>query len=166
MDITQEMMDFIDNLRDKLRGNWKTLTKEELEDITSDTYVDILRYDKDLDGCWKSLLNRMLVNNLRNYVRDRDNRRRLETENSQSIISNTTPTLSKGTGGDPAEYVEGLDTLTRRWRTLSPLLRKIARRTFFGYTETPEKVAHDLGTTVAAVNMARTRIKQHMNGAN
>lgn len=99
-----------------------------------------------------------------NHTWTENNRRRLEQEHAADIIRNATPTLSDRSAGSPEEFIDCEQTLSQRWRSLSPFLQTVAKRQFFGYEETVEKTARDLGTTVAAINMARTRIKQVLNG--
>jgi DNA-directed RNA polymerase specialized sigma24 family protein len=147
------------------RRKWPTLSMEDYTDVKHDTVVELLEYTppKEIDDV-DALIQRMFTNNLQNFKRNRDNRRRLEEENAETIVKNTTPTVLNDWAGGPEDFIDAEQLLRARWKKLSPLLRRVARRTFFGYMESPEKVARELGMTVAAVNMARTRIKQHMNG--
>lgn len=90
------------------------------------------------------------------------NRKRLREDNEGLIRRNTTPSVD-GMAVDPAEICEARQAIEAKVRAMSPLLRIIFHRTFIK-DESVSDVAKDLGTTEAAVNMARTRIKQHING--
>jgi len=94
----------------------------------------------------------------------KSNRARLRQENEGEIINNTCPSMI-GKGTLPEEIIEAEETLLERVRQLSLFLKTIYLRTFLK-GEAVETVARDLGTTTSAINMARTRIKQHMHGAN
>ncbi len=157
--VTRKIRQRVERYRPKIRG-WIKPFDSHIDDIVNDIYVRVLEAEEGSD------LHLIIYGVCSDFRRKELNRRRLETENSATIAKNVTPTLSEQFGGSTEELVEAEQTLRARWATLSPLLKKIARRSFFGYRESPERIAEELGTSVAAVNMARTRIKQHMNGAN
>jgi DNA-directed RNA polymerase specialized sigma24 family protein len=169
MKLTDNIMRAVDDaaLQQRKKNPW--LSPQEHEDLKQDIYVKVLEADRDEAKTDKQTYNYvgfLAFQVYRDWIRTERNRRRLEDENAELIVKNTTPTLSDQYAGGPEEFAVTEQELVRRWESLSPLLRRVAKRSFFGYMETPEKVAKDLGMTVAAVNMARTRIKQHMNGAN
>jgi hypothetical protein len=141
------------------------MNKEDMEDLKQEVYIAIMTWEgpsKTPKGRVQWAAQTVYVN----WIKKEENRRRLERENADEIVRNTTPTLLNQYAGGPEDFYASEQELVRRWESMSPLLRRVAKRTFFGYTESPEKVARDLGMTEGAVNMARTRIKQHMNGAN
>jgi len=165
MKVDKKTQELVESLTPEIRSRLAEYGGE-LEDVVQDCYVRIMESEIGEKENPEGFVRRLVTNHVSNYVRNERNRRRLEQDNSDEIISGATPTLSDRSTGGVDEFVEAQQIVARRWKTLSPLLRRIARLSFFGYEESPEKIAHDLGTTPAAINTARTRIKQHMNGAN
>lgn len=142
----------------------RTYSREDREDLQQDCYVAVLKTDIDAKTNLEKQVAFIVYSTITGWLTKEGNRRRLERDNAETIVKNTTPTVLLDWSGGPEEFIDAEQVLVARWKSLSPLLRRVAKRTFFGYMEAPEKVATDLGMTVAAVNMARTRIKQHMNG--
>lgn len=161
MEITQEIMDLVEARKGQLQQMISS-NHVEVEDLVQDVYERILMADTDLPN--EKLVELVVFSVGAQHSQKERNRRRLEDENSEIIARNTTPTLTDSSAADPAFIAEAEEILRARWDSLSEHLKTIARRSFFGYTESPAKIARDLGTTEAAVNMARTRIKQVMNG--
>lgn len=165
MKITAEIQGFVQDAAKAERSRWRNAVSDaDAEELIQDVYVKVLEHEKPSRSVQEHC-GYLVWSTFADFVRKESNRRQLERENDQAIIKHTTPSLSDRTTGGPEEFAISEQELRRRWVTLSSLLRRVARRTFFGYQEEPEKVARELGMTVAAVNMARTRIKQHMNGA-
>lgn len=162
MDVTERVIKRVENAQPRIKkilGTYYT----EWEDVKQDIFVHILEHDYEGEPT-DMLIDQITFSIAANYRTKETNRRRLEEENADTIVRNSTPTLSDRHAGGVDEFIDCEQTLARRWRSLSPFLQTVAKRQFFGYEETVEKTARDLGTTVAAINMARTRIKQVLNG--
>jgi DNA-directed RNA polymerase specialized sigma24 family protein len=157
MKVDKTITNKVDSYRLRMK-KWLRPFDADLEDIVQDVYVRLLEAPEGTD------LHFVIYGTCSDHRRKELNRRRLREENSQAIVKNTTPTLSDRNAGSPEEFIGSEQELRRRWASMSALLRRVAKRSYFGYMESPEKIAKELGMTVAAVNMARTRIKQHMNG--
>lgn len=161
MDLTKERIDYVENFRPRITSLLSPFDGD-VDDVVQDIYVKIIEAPDEMGAELNLIINGVASN----YKRDKLNRQRLEQENAETILKYTTPTVSGSITGSAEDFIDCEQTLARRWRSLSPFLQTVARRQFFGYEETPEKTARDLGTTEAAINMARTRIKQVLNGVN
>lgn len=165
MKITKTVLDTIETMRPELRNRLGEYSRD-IDDVIQDVYIKLIEVTPLKGDDFAGFAKITARNYVNNYVRDQRNRRKLEEENAGEIVKNTTPTLSGTDAGGPEGFVASEQELVKRWRSLSSLLKRVAKRSFFGYTETVESIARTEGMTVAAVNMARTRIKQHMNGVN
>lgn len=163
MEITPDIIEYVDeHVRAEVR-KYSSLNSEDESDLRQEVYIQLMQCDKKPKNL-KQYIGWEAWKTVKNYVLREDNRRRLEDEHSDEIRAGTTPTLTKQWAGGPDEELQAEQELLARWKSLTPLLQLIAKRTFFGVVEHPRKVARDLGTTEAAVNMARSRIKKTLFG--
>lgn len=166
MKITPEMMDAVIQSVNIERSRYRNqLSETDVQDLQQEVYIKLL--DAPTTAPKKNerrYVGYLVWSTFKDHIRRETNRARLLEENADRVTKLTTPTVSNSLGADPAEELEAVEVLRRRWRSLSSLLKRVARRSFFGYEESPQKVARDLGMSVGAVNTARTRIKQHLLG--
>lgn len=162
MEITQEVMDLVEQQRPRI-GKMLQSDYMDVDDAVQDIYERLLVTDQK-DVPVAKLVELVVFSITAQHSQKERRRKELEAENQEAIIKNTTPTVSGSHTGSPEDFIDCEQTLSQRWRSLSPFLQTVAKRQFFGYEESVAKTARDLGTTVAAINMARTRIKQVLNG--
>jgi len=158
MKVTETVQDTVKRYKPRMI-NWLQPFGRDIDDITQEVYIKVLEAEEG------SNLHLIIYGTCSDYRRRELNRRRLEEQNPDSIISNSTPTLSDRTTGGPEEFIDSERLLLARWEKLSPLLKQVARRTFFGYAESIDRIARELKMTSNHVRVARFRVKQIMNGA-
>jgi RNA polymerase sigma factor (sigma-70 family) len=164
MNITPEVLEIMDDVVRSLRNNWQQFTNEDIEDLAHDTLVEFFEAMDvaDIGG----YLNKAFTQNCKDYDRKNRNRARLEAENALTIRNSTTPSAAtNASSSDPMDILQAEQELRARFERLSPLLQKI---TYLVHVKgmSVARVASELGTTEAAVNMAMTRIKQTFEGNN
>jgi DNA-directed RNA polymerase specialized sigma24 family protein len=161
MELTQDKIDLVEEFRPRIKALIAPFD-DDVDDVVQDIYIKIMEAPELMGEELNLIISGIAIN----YKSKMLNRQRLVAENKDAIIKYTTPTVYGAVTGSAEDFIECEQTLAQRWKTLSPFLQTVAKRQFFGYEEAVSKTARDLGTTEAAINMARTRIKQVLNGVN
>lgn len=122
--------------------------KGDVEDIIQDTVVELLEEGKvptNPDRV-KEYVFSALKNNARDYMKKEDRRAELLRDNREAVLMG----FPQEQGDSPEAVVEAEESLEKKLKELSPLLRATLERTAIDGV-TPEELAEEEGSDVKAV---------------